>query len=322
MNFATAPIEEIISDLHAVRQQAVDDRHKSNVFNSKKRRELAEAMSAELQVPEEAAYLKLSESDFPEVHQVVEQGIALKDKANANGLNLKRRKKKYSLLDERDYQSPEILESPLFRLARNPQLISTLSAYLGYVPILTTATFWYNPNSSVIKTEQDIAQFGGTPTLLSHLDWADNRLLKVFIHCSPVTAKNGALQILNPQNSDVIRDRAHYRYFQSRNTSTDPYQTNGIYLQDDVIETLNGGKPHYISLTGEAGTVYLVDTARCFHYGGRNTDTSQERLLAILLYLRPGALKLATKHGSTPPFRHLSNASLPLVDRLLLGEEV
>jgi len=206
--------------------------------------------------------------------------------------------------------------------ALDPRLIGMVSEYLGYVPILSMVNFWYNPNSFIVRKDDLPFLSDRAPALLGHLDWADNTLVKVFIHCSSVTESNGPVVVLNPQDSARIRDKANYRYANIKNTSDDPCETNGLYLDDGIIRTHLNGAPKTMPLVGEPGTVYVADTSRCFHYGGRNTSTDEERLLGVLLYLRPGALKLSTKYEEILPLQHLSSPSLPLIDRLVLGENI
>ena len=86
-----------------------------------------------------------------------------------------------------------------------------------------------------------------------------------------------------------------------------------------MMRAIHGEDVHMTPLIGDVGTVYLTDTARCFHYGGRNSTTGQERLLGVLLYLRPGALKIATKHKSVPPFAHFARVEHDATTRLVLG---
>ena len=324
MSIGAEVIQEIIDGTYEVRQRAVDARHAGDFLNSGLRKRLAQEQHPDLRIDEDAGFVKLDAAAFPQTAAVIEQGVELARQVREKvaKTTAAKMRKKYKILKPHSYEDPQILHSPIFRLALDPRLIATISAYLGYIPVLSTANFWYNPNSFIVRDEEIPALSERARTLLSHLDWADNRLVKVFIHCLPVSGSCGPIVIMHPQDSDEVREKTNYRYANTRNTSSDPYHTNGLYLEDSLIRTHLGREPRTVPLVGDAGTVYIADTSRCFHYGGRSTSTEQERLLGVLLYLRPGALKLSTKYDATPPFRHLSSASLPLIDRLVLGEEI
>lgn len=309
---------------YEVRQQAIDRRHADDVFDSRLRQQLASELDSDLAIEEDAGYLQLDASGLPAAGAVVRQGLELRERlqVKARKRTEQKRRKKFNFLKPDDYRDPQIVQSPIFRLALDPRLVGAVASYLGYVPILATANFWYNPNSFVVRDEDIPSLYNGAHTLLSHLDWADNRIVKVFVHCTPVTASSGPIHLISPRDSAFIREKSNYSYARTRNSSTDPGNTNGLYLEDAVLHQLLGGQPRTTALTGDQGTVYLADPASCFHYGGRNSSTEQDRLLAILLYLRPGALKLATKHNGILPFAHLSRAGMSLLERLVLGEHI
>jgi len=317
-------IADIIDGGYQVRQDAIDQRHKDDVLNSRLRKKIAEDLSPDLHIDRDAGFLKLAESDFPETRAVIRQGLELASSVRdrVKKTTAEKTRKKYRIFQSRSFDDPQVLHSPIFRFALDPRLIGMVSEYLGYVPILSMVNFWYNPNSFIVRKDDLPFLSDRAPALLGHLDWADNTLVKVFIHCSSVTESNGPVVVLNPQDSARIRDKANYRYANIKNTSDDPCETNGLYLDDGIIRTHLNGAPKTMPLVGEPGTVYVADTSRCFHYGGRNTSTDEARLLGVLLYLRPGALKLSTKYEEILPLQHLSSPSLPLIDRLVLGENI
>lgn len=301
-------IKTIIEADHYVRQSEIDRRHTDNVFDAHLRRQMAQDMAPELIVSDALGIAGPFSSEIEGIDDVVAQGHdALQNSSKTNGL-------KNSLLSKEAYEDPTIVESPLFQLALNPSLLATVSRYLGYVPILTTANYWYNPNQKITDGRQE-----KYPTSQYHLDWADNRILKVFVHCTDITPKNGPLNLIDATASRQIRTSVDYRFPRQRNTSDDPKTTNGIYVSDSFVQS--NAAPEIVpqSLVGDAGTVFLADTSRCFHYGGRNIETGNPRLLGVLQYLRPGALKLARKHDDIAPFQHLARASMSPLERLVLG---
>jgi hypothetical protein len=302
---------EIIDGTHDLRQVEVDRRHDAGVFNAHLRRRRAVDMAAEHTIPDGEGVLKLSAADFDEVPQVVEQSTALL--AQSGEVTAR----KVGLLSLEAHQDPTIVDSPLFRLALNPKLVAIVSDYLGFVPMLATADVWYNPNRLITDGHQQ-----GYPASRFHLDWADNRIVKVFVHCTDVTDANGAVRVIDPIGSEHIRNSMEYTYTQRKDSGSSLTSNDGLFVGDALIDAHIGDEARQRVLTGPTGTVYLVDTARCFHFGGRNTQAGQPRMIGILLFLRPGALKLTKTHGDVPPFAHLATPEMTVLQRLVLGADV
>ena len=302
---------DTIDQDYATREQATNSRHRSNVFSSQLRQTLATQLSEGPELDVSRAYYKASDQQFLWVDEVVQQARELRaSKARSN--NIKRKNRLFSR--SADLDDPQLVDSPIFRFALQPALVGSVARYLGFVPILTTVDFWWNPNSNLFDPK-------GEPELLTqlcHRDWADNTLVKVFVHCSPIQQEQGAIQLLSPESSREVADKFGYRYANRLNTAGGLAETNGIYLSDQEMQQRGANLEQMYTLAGDSGQVYLADTARCFHRGGRNHSTS-ERLLAVLMYLRPGALKIATKHEESPPFAHLIKADHDLLSRLVLG---
>lgn len=311
MFFARKSIATIIQADHATRERAVKRRHKSDVFQSRLRASLVKTLPVEKRIPFEQAILTFPPGALPGSEEVVKQGLEL---AEGVEVGKKDEDKIYLLGDQREH-APEFLDSPLFRLALSRRVIATVADYLGFIPILATADFWFSPNA------RHVDETRGPGTRLFHMDIADPKLIKVFVHCTDVTADNGAIVAYDPRESSAIRSAMNYRYQKGENKSTDLTRPNGQFVQDRFVENCRPkGSPK--ALSGPAGTVNLVDTARCFHHGGRNQRTGVTRLLGMLLYLRPGALKLADKHKDTPPFAYLAPHARDDIERLVLGAEV
>lgn len=304
-------LAKIIISNHEVREAEIVRRHESGARNARLRAQMATGMAAKLQIPKGEGRLKLSAQDLPEIENVIAQGkeYALQ---NADAAN-----RKNQIFPKDLYRDPDVLNTPLFKLALDPEVIASVSAYMGYVPILATANFWYNPNDTITDGTQE-----GYNTSLYHLDWADNQLVKLFVHCSDITDKNGPLHLLSLDQSMKLRTELDYHYQQKRNESTDTNATDGIYIDDALVETHLGKDVQSTPLTGDEGTAYFADTASCFHYGGRNTELGNPRLMGILLYLRPGALRITSAHNDVPPFEHLSTPSMSVLQRLVLGEVI
>ena len=303
-------MNNIIDKSYEIRQAEIDRRHQTNSLNSKLRKELAQEMSPGLSIDRDRGFMKYPTSQLPEAQDVIFQGENL-----MLNVNHKKNRRKIALLEDADYKDPSILETPIFKLALNPSVIATASDYLGYIPILTTANFWLNLN---LKTGDSQPKENEYITSMYHMDWADHSLVKVFVFCVDINSDNGAMILVNPEKSSEIRSSINYRYEQKLNSSKDSRNTNGLYIADDIVNPYLDEKDTF-TMEGDKGTVYFADTARCFHFGGRNSKAGKERLLAVIQYLRPGALKLSTTFNDNPPFQHLVNSSMTQLNRLVLG---
>jgi hypothetical protein len=94
-------------------------------------------------------------------------------------------------------------------VALQPRLVAAVANGLVYVPVLATANFWYNPNSFVVRLEDISDLQNGAHTLLSHLDWEDNRIIKVIVHFTPVSASSGPIYIMSPADSEYVRTKTN-----------------------------------------------------------------------------------------------------------------
>ncbi|CAN0245794.1 unnamed protein product, partial [Chrysoparadoxa australica] len=211
------------------------------------------AAKLEFEVPTGEGMLKVTERDFPEIENVIVQGKEYA-RQNAGAEN-----RKNQIFPRDLYQDPKVLDTALFKLALDPQVIATASAYLGFVPILATANFWFNPNDTITDGTQE-----GYDTSLYHLDWADNALLKLFVHCSDITDTNGPLHLLSLDQSAKLRSALDYHYPQKRNASADINATDGLYIDDALVETHLGKGVQSTAVTGDDGTAYFAYTASCF----------------------------------------------------------
>lgn len=188
------------------------------------------------------------------------------------------------------------LESPFFRFALDPHLISAISRYLGAVPVLWRIEYWH-ANKSTQK--QDL--FGSQ---LFHCDDGDLKQVKVFIYLSDVTERDGPLTIITADMSEKIRDWTTYR-FQDR-------------LSDDMVYSVAGDEGQMQLLAGR-GTTVLVDTSRCLHYGSRMHSGHKPRFALFFHYLVPGAFKLPLDFPSRAPYRRLSSNRLSNIHNMVLG---
>ena len=184
-------------------------------------------------------------------------------------------------------------ESPFVRFALSDEVLSSVSAYLGVVPLLSYADVWYSG-----WVEGDLRN-----SQLYHCDSADVTQVKVFVYCNDVELPAGPLTVMEAGESDAVIQRLGYRF---RDRVTD----------EQMRETADMAREH--ALVGPAGTVSFVDTSRCFHFGSRVTDRSSTRILAMFQYVTPTAFILPRDLRSAAPFAHLANGREPR-ERLVLG---
>jgi hypothetical protein len=183
------------------------------------------------------------------------------------------------------------LESPWLRFGLNEEVLWGVARYLGCVPTLSYAGLWC---SRYIDSPHRSSQ-------LYHVDPEGPSQLKVFVYCSDVEPRNGPLAVVGARMSEVLRRRLHQTKRRSRR------------IPDGVVDGLVGEGVQQV-LLGATGTVCLVDTSRCYHFGSRIERDAGPRLVAVLQFLTPLAPLVAT------PFRHLSGPSLSPIQRLVLGD--
>ncbi len=138
-------------------------------------------------------------------------------------------------------------------LAIHDEILAAVSAYMGQVPRLYNLTLWWSPPNQSAKGSQ-----------LYHYDHRDSRQAKVFINLSNVTKDCGPLHFLSARDSRNVD--AKVGYSQGRYTDEQVYSA---VSQSNVVDTV-----------AEAGVGFVVDTARCLHYGSRGNLLDRFILLA------------------------------------------
>lgn len=158
-------------------------------------------------------------------------------------------------------------QHPIFlEIATNPNIIKSAGDYLGCVPILSSI--------KVLVSDPDDGTKGDlTSSRLFHLDQADNPLFKVIININEVDEDTGPFTFITKSASRKVQ--AILKSGWTRR----PYlvQDSEIF---DITSTEN-----VVSLIGEVGDAYFVDSSSCFHYGSR--DQKKQRRLLMMSYLSP-----------------------------------
>jgi len=186
------------------------------------------------------------------------------------------------------------LESPLLRLPLREDLIASASAYLGIVPVIAALNVYYSASGA------DEAR----SSQLFHCDADGTAQVKIFVLCSDVTPAHGPLTLLDARTSREVRRRLGYSF--------------GGKIKDKRLGNIVT-PADYHPIVGPAGTVCLVDTTQCFHFGSRVETGVGPRLVAMTQYLAPSSFMLPRDHRAGSPFRRLGHPGLPRAQQLVLG---
>jgi hypothetical protein len=144
----------------------------------------------------------------------------------------------------------------IMRAAVARPVLDAVSEYLGEVPILGNVTIMVSvPNDSQVGSQ------------LYHLDFADEKQVKLFIYVDEVTQDNGPFTFTPVSvTNELIKA---YGYDRGR-------------LSIDQVEKAVGPAKE-IQVTGPAGTALLCDTSRCLHYGSNRNKTT--RIVLLIQYV-------------------------------------
>ncbi|MAZ79979.1 MAG: hypothetical protein CMD72_04460 [Gammaproteobacteria bacterium] len=188
-------------------------------------------------------------------------------------------------------------DSPIIKFALQKELINPIINYFGFVPVLSYVGVWFSPG---INTSHSSSQ-------LFHCDQADVRQLKVFVYCSNVTEHDGPVNLIEANKSKKLRYKLNYNY-----------SDEGQCLPDVVIKE-HVSESEWIPQIGPEGTVTLSDTSRCFHFGSRLSEKSNERLLMAFQFLSPCAFTLPAEINDKLPFSSFDANNFSKVERQILG---
>jgi hypothetical protein len=187
-------------------------------------------------------------------------------------------------------------DSAYLRFASRPDVVAAVARYLGMVPILTSIEVYYSAFRDVALASSQ----------LFHCDQDDTSQIKVYILCTEVDEKNGAMLLLGADTSRIVRRALRYEY---RNRATD----------EEVFDAVGDRDRHL--MVGPPGTVAFVDTSRCFHYGSRVREGAPPRLVAVFQYLSPFSFRVSRDRKRAAPYGHAALPTSSDLERLVLGAE-
>ncbi len=166
----------------------------------------------------------------------------------------------------------------VMRLALSNDILSTATAYLGELPVLSAVSLWWTPPNATCESSQRF-----------HRDSEDDEQLKFFFNVWEVDESSGPLRFLT---RDMSRKAiADLGYTVGR---VDDHRLADLGLLDQLL-----------AATGEPGAGLCIDSSSCLHYGSRGNE--KPRLALMLQYTRANAAK------ADVPDWDLAN---PLIDEL------
>ena len=194
----------------------------------------------------------------------------------------------------------EPLNEAIFRLATDPVLLAPIADYLGGIPVLQTAMISYSPNRESVGQSQ-----------YYHLDSEDHRQIKCNIYIKDVDEDTGPLTIMRADDTRRLFDRLHQQ---------GAAPNRGTYLDDDLVRSASGPGPGEAeSLCGPRGTVSLVDTSNCFHYGSRRAKKSRLALYFHYVSAFAVSLPLWGRHLKDHPLVPTGSPEMDRIRTLVLG---
>jgi len=195
-------------------------------------------------------------------------------------------------------EQKEIDENSVFiKFALQKSILSAVTRYFGFIPVLSYIGVWHSPGQSSAYTNSQ----------LFHCDQADVRQVKIFIYCSDVTPDDGPVNLIDATSSEMLRKKLNYIWSDEKQCVPDQKISEHVAVSD------------WIPLTANAGAVVFADTSRCFHFGSRISEKSNHRLVAVFQYLSPYAFTLPWNYRDKLPFSKLDKKYFNEIEKQVLG---
>lgn len=150
----------------------------------------------------------------------------------------------------------------ILKLALHDEIVAGVARYFGQVPRMFNLNLWWSPPNESMKGSQ-----------FYHYDHRDTRQAKIFVNLNDVTDDSGPLHFVPAK--ECLKVDAKVGYTQERYTDDEVYSA----VPQSVV----------VQATGPSGSAYIVDTARCLHYGSRGNRL--DRLVLMISYARANAVE-------------------------------
>ena len=139
-------------------------------------------------------------------------------------------------------------------------LLPIVSNYIGSLPVLHEASFWYSPNK--------INEKGRSQSW--HMDSEDVKQLKVMIPIDEITEDNGPLNVISANKSEKVYKKLMKKKIVNK---------RNVKLDDEIMEDNMGEGYFSNSITIKKNQIAFIDTCRCYHYGSRKSKKSRKLLM-------------------------------------------
>ena len=151
-----------------------------------------------------------------------------------------------------------------FKLALDPKILLAISEYFGYLPILSMMALFYSAN--------DVFKEGGSQQF--HFDAESTKQLKLFLMITDIDEESGPFSFLPRDHSKKLQ-HVFKDYHPKR-------------FDDDLVYDIVG-KENVVKATGKKGTILIVDTSQCIHYGSR--PGKNHRVMMKFKYVSPSTVE-------------------------------
>ena len=172
------------------------------------------------------------------------------------------------------------------------QLLPIAAEYIGSLPVLQSAQFWYSQNTTIA--------FGRSQSW--HMDGEDRRQLKCLLPLRSIDQDTGPLTLLPAAvSARVYRELVSDGLTKRRNFKITDNDMKRYFDPSEVIQ-----------LTGEPGTAGMVDTCRCYHFGSRKAPKA--RLLMFLHFTSAYSIEMPIfRRGAADLVYDLADRMFPAV---------
>lgn len=187
---------------------------------------------------------------------------------------------------------------PIMKLAIDPGIIKMVGDYIGMLPVIENIMFWYSPNKENFESS---SQF-------YHLDAQDTRTIQMLLFVEDIDENSGPFVLVDAASSDRLGAEVGY-------------QKTGKFkrMSDELIESKTKESERH-PLLGSAGSIFIADTDRCFHYGSRKAI--KPRFILAFQYYSPYAFAAPMKWWNYLPFAKIPTmTTFTPTERLILGAE-
>jgi hypothetical protein len=265
-------------------------------FEYKKRVQLGHSLKSTKELPEfseSKGFFKLDNFEPELIAEILKAGQKIKAETDFNDLYNKSSNKH---LVSFTIPSTGGKNNPFLKLAMHPSLIKMISNYIGMLPVIENIMFWYSPNKANLENSSQ----------LYHLDGQDTKTIQLFLYLDDVDLDSGPLTLVEASESERIAIEHNYRKTPTTKRISDEFIAANV--PREKIHTFNG----------PAGSIFIADTDRCFHYGSRSA--SKPRYIIAFQYYTPFAFALPWRWWKKLPYANVKELSeFNPTERLIMG---